>query len=286
MIERMKVMKYKLLLDGRKQNLLKEFFMYGEGEFQCLSTSTYWEDIVAHMDFVEPDAIVCFYDEDDDEILNRLRSLKSYERYEQVPIIVITDEESSMALAKKAYNLIDMTIQRPITTEQLFSMISNFLKNRKPKETGIESDAFEMEPGDPLNVDAILGEIENEVKLHAKKHILVVDDDRSILKMLKSALEQEYDVTTVLNGRMAEKFLETKKTDLILLDYEMPILTGPEVLKKIRKDEETANIPVVFMTGVASRSKIEEVMTLGPQGYLLKPVDMDKLFATIQKILG
>ncbi len=279
-------MKYKLLLDGRKQNLLKEFFMYGEGEFQCLSTSIYWEDIVAHMDFVEPDAIVCFYDEDDDEILNRLRSLKSYERYEQVPIIVITDEESSMALAKKAYNLIDMTIQRPITTEQLFSMISNFLKNRKPKETGIESAAFEMDPGDPLNVDAILGEIENEVKLHAKKHILVVDDDRSILKMLKSALEQEYDVTTVLNGRMAEKFLETKKTDLILLDYEMPILTGPEVLKKIRRDEETANIPVVFMTGVASRSKIEEVMTLGPQGYLLKPVDMDKLFSTIKKILG
>ncbi len=293
MIERMRAMKYKLLLAGGEQNLLKDFFMNGGVEFQCLSTSTYWEDIVAHMDFVEPDAMVCFYDESDDEIFNRIRSLKNYEKYEHVPIIVITDEKGSISMVKKAYNFVDMTIRRPLPADQMFARISGFLKSRAPEKPAGGVDVDKIDLIKPIDLNTILEDLEDGEKQvprrragsRRRRHILVVDDDRSILKMIKSALEQEYDVTTVLNGRMAEKFLNTKKTDLILLDYEMPLLTGPEVLQRLRKNKETENIPVVFMTGVASRNKIKEVMMLGPQGYLLKPVDMEKLFATLKKIL-
>lgn len=283
-------MKYKLLLDGRNRTRLNDFFMYGTEDYECMSTSIYWEDIVAHMDYFKPDAWVCFYEEDDDEIINRIRALRSYKRYMGSSVIVIADEESSMALAKKAYGLVDLTIQRPITTEKMFSTIKTFLK-RGELERELKQKEEEAKTSASAQLDALMKEAgisdQGAVLGQArKKHILVVDDDRSILKLLKSALGLEYDVTTVLNGRMAEKFLATKKTDLILLDYEMPIETGPQVLQHLRAEEETAQIPVVFMTGVASRSKIQEVMLLGPQGYLLKPVDMDKLYSTIKKIIG
>mgnify|MGYP003293539831 CR=1 FL=1 len=100
-----------------------------------------------------------------------------------------------------------------------------------------------------------------------------------------NALEEKYNVTTMINGRMAERFLESKTCDLILLDYEMPIENGPEVFRELRMRENSKDIPIVFLTGVADTAKIAEVLRLKPQGYLLKPIEMERLFETIDKIL-
>ena len=119
-----------------------------------------------------------------------------------------------------------------------------------------------------------------------RKHILVIDDDSSILKLLKGYLAERYDVATAISGKVAMKFLETKETDLVLLDYEMPVENGSVVFGKIRSMEKTKDLPVVFLTGVTEKSKITEVLSMKPQGYLLKPVDMEKLSSTIKGILG
>ncbi|MCM1055579.1 MAG: response regulator [Bacteroides sp.] len=117
-----------------------------------------------------------------------------------------------------------------------------------------------------------------------KKHILIVDDDRTVLKMLKSALEEEYDVTTMVNGLMVEKFLMAKEVDLVILDYEMPGMTGADIFRKIRANGETDKIPVCFLTGISDREKILEVMALKPNSYLLKPIEMDMLKAAITNL--
>ncbi|MCM1536850.1 MAG: response regulator [bacterium] len=119
-----------------------------------------------------------------------------------------------------------------------------------------------------------------------KKHILIVDDDSRVLRMLKGYLAERYELATAINGRVALKFLETKETDLVLLDYEMPEENGAAVLEKIRANEKTRKLPVVFLTGVTEGNKIKEVLALKPQGYLLKPVDMEKVSSTIKGILG
>ena len=119
-----------------------------------------------------------------------------------------------------------------------------------------------------------------------KKHILIVDDDSRVLRLLQSYLTGRYELATAINGKVALKFLEKKETDLVLLDYEMPTENGPAVLEKIRANEKTKNLPVVFLTGVTEKNKIREVLALKPQGYLLKPVDMEKLSSTIKGILG
>lgn len=117
-----------------------------------------------------------------------------------------------------------------------------------------------------------------------KKHLLIVDDDRTVLKMLKSALEEEYDVTAMVNGLMVEKFLMAKKVDLVILDYEMPGQTGADIFRKLRANDKTSGIPICFLTGISDREKIMEVMSLRPNSYLLKPIDMDMLKAAITNL--
>lgn len=119
-----------------------------------------------------------------------------------------------------------------------------------------------------------------------RKHVLVVDDDVRMLRLIKKYLEADYDVATAVNGKVALKFLETRHTDLILLDYEMPLEDGPSVLEKIRQNSEHKNLPVIFLTGVSSKEKIQEVLQLRPQGYLLKPINRQKLLLTIKKNIG
>lgn len=119
-----------------------------------------------------------------------------------------------------------------------------------------------------------------------KKHVLVVDDNPMMLKLIKEHLHEKYDVATAVSGKVALKFLERRSTDLILLDYLMPEESGTVVLEKLRAKESTKNIPVVFLTGVTESKKIKEALVLKPQGYLLKPVDRDKLLEEIAKHIG
>ena len=111
-----------------------------------------------------------------------------------------------------------------------------------------------------------------------------MDDDRTVLKMLKTALGDKYEVTTMINGVMVDKLLEAKHVDMIILDYEMPIETGADIFRRIKNNPKAAHIPVCCLTGVSDKEKIMEVMSLRPHGYLLKPIDMDMLSATIKNL--
>ncbi len=136
------------------------------------------------------------------------------------------------------------------------------------------------------NMPVIDVENDHEENSNRRKHILVVDDDSRMLKIIKRHLSDKYDVATALNGRLALKFLETKKTNLILLDYEMPLENGPAILKKLKENPFTHDIPVIFLTGISERDKIEKALVLKPQGYLLKPIDHIKLLSSISKLIG
>lgn len=144
--------------------------------------------------------------------------------------------------------------------------------------------------GAEINMDSVK-ELINSLEIPelvdtTRKHILVVDDDVRMLRLIKKYLENNYDVATAINGRVALKFLESKHTDLVLLDYEMPLEDGRAVLEKIRQNPNTKNLPVVFLTGVSSKEKIQEVLQMRPQGYLLKPINKQKLLFTIEKNIG
>ncbi len=88
------------------------------------------------------------------------------------------------------------------------------------------------------------------------------------------------------NGMMAVNFFKNKTADLILLDYEMPIMSGLEVLKRLREMPNTANTPVVFLTSVSDGQRVTEIMIMGVTDYILKPINVDRVRSTVKKILG
>ena len=111
------------------------------------------------------------------------------------------------------------------------------------------------------------------------KNILIVDDDPAYAGMVKAWIKDFYHVDIVTAGVQAITFLAKKKVDLILLDYEMPIVDGPQVLQMLRQEEETANIPVIFLTGVSTKEGVQRVMALKPDGYLLKSTTREDLLS-------
>ena len=119
-----------------------------------------------------------------------------------------------------------------------------------------------------------------------KKHILIVDDDKNMLKMLRWFLCEDYDVTMVDSGKMALEAVIKRTPDLILLDYMMPLFDGPHVLEIIRKREESKNVPVLFLTSVTDKDKILECLSLNPQGYLVKPISRTELLERVDEVLN
>ncbi|MBQ7676979.1 MAG: response regulator [Lachnospiraceae bacterium] len=118
-----------------------------------------------------------------------------------------------------------------------------------------------------------------------KKHILIVDDDPSYAGMIRIWLKDIYRVDVVTAGIQAITFLTKFKVDLILLDYEMPVVNGPQVLEMLRQEETMANIPVIFLTGVSSQAEVKRVMELKPAGYLLKSSKKEDIIAFIDSKL-
>lgn len=119
-----------------------------------------------------------------------------------------------------------------------------------------------------------------------KKTILLVDDNAMQLRTLNEMLKQKYDVQMATSGMKALTLIGKKKPDIIFLDYEMPMCDGKMTLEMIREVEEARDIPVVFLTGVRDKEHIEAVLRLKPEGYLLKPASADKIYETLNKILG
>jgi CheY-like chemotaxis protein len=95
-----------------------------------------------------------------------------------------------------------------------------------------------------------------------------------------------YDVVLANSGRKALEIIAMENPDVILLDYEMPLMKGPETMRHIREKRGFENIPIIFLTGVNDRAQITAALALKPAGYLLKPVNKEKLFNTVLDVLN
>jgi putative two-component system response regulator len=111
--------------------------------------------------------------------------------------------------------------------------------------------------------------MENGAAIHS---ILVVDDDATNLRMLQEILKPAYKVYASPSGERALVFLENRIPDLIMLDVEMPGMSGYELLKRLKSDERLSSVPVLFLTAQEGRDREEEAFRLGAADYMLKPV--------------
>ncbi len=99
-------------------------------------------------------------------------------------------------------------------------------------------------------------------------------------------LKDTYRISPMNSGANAIARLANNHVDLILLDYEMPVTTGPQVLEMLRADSNPADIPVIFLTGKNDKESIMTVPALKPVGYLLKTITKNDLKDSLSKFFS
>lgn len=115
--------------------------------------------------------------------------------------------------------------------------------------------------------------------------VLICDDDPVILRLLEVNLEIEgYDVLKASNGEEAFELAVAEVPDLIVLDIMMPRLNGYQTCAKLKEEDRTKHIPVVFLSAKAQQSDIELGKSYGVEEYLTKPFDPSDLIDVVERL--
>lgn len=118
------------------------------------------------------------------------------------------------------------------------------------------------------------------------KSILVVEDNELNMKLFQDLLEaQGYDVLQSRDGMEALKLARTHKPDLILMDIQLPEVSGLEVTKWLKEDESLRAIPVIAVTAFAMKGDEEKIREGGCEAYISKPISVVNFLETVQKFL-
>ncbi len=126
-----------------------------------------------------------------------------------------------------------------------------------------------------------VAEIEDRIRpentVSEKKKILVVDDSDFMRKSMQALLGRDYEVLTATSGMSAIKSITLVRPDLVLLDYEMPVCNGMQVLEMLRSEKDFTDIPIFFLTCRVDRESVQKVISLKPDGYLSKSLPSESV---------
>lgn len=253
----------KILLIGDLNQTVSKVNNYLQTRFQTQLCVDSLEMVRGMVRVYEPEmAVICLIGvgELDHKILDFFENRRS-----NVPVLLIGTPEECKYFEKYYDNEQFDFLTRPTTLSELMEKCSSVLKLEDAEDGQQETE---------------------EAKAEVKKRILVVDDSGILLRSVKTMLADQYEVAVATDGKKAIERAKRRRPDLILLDYEMPVMDGKETLEELRKDEELKDIPVVFLTSVADRDSIAPVLKLKPEGYLLKPIDQKRMFETIESMLA
>lgn len=278
----------KILLVGTFTEHFREMNKKLAGKYEVRACVNKLEIFRGMIKLNKPDVIVMFFNEmnkTNEEVLNELRT-----QHREISVVGagIKFEEGKMpkALLSKQFEY----LEEPYTAENLIDKIEFAAgKDISEEESVVEGRKERIEHRKEENQTAEDSRmiIDNIPQCENKrKSILLVDDSGIYLRMMKNLLEDTYDIMITTSGLKAITLAQEKHPDLILLDYEMPLYDGRETMIKLRESQKTKDIPIVFVTAVNEKEHIKAVLSLKPAGYLLKPINKDRVFQTIKDIVG
>jgi CheY-like chemotaxis protein/class 3 adenylate cyclase len=121
----------------------------------------------------------------------------------------------------------------------------------------------------------------------SRERVLVVDDSPAQRHYVADCLaRQGFDVVTADNGRTALERAQALRPALVVSDYEMPVMTGFELVHALRRDPELRQIPVIMLTARDSRRDMAQMRAAGASAYLVKPFSQDKCIALVERTLA
>jgi HEAT repeat protein/CheY-like chemotaxis protein len=139
----------------------------------------------------------------------------------------------------------------------------------------------EQDPWVKRYLDEAISYLQLEPDTMVKKKILLVDDDKFIVKLLRITLQEDYDTIVAYNGEEAVMRAKVELPHLILLDIMMPKMDGLEVIQALKMDKSTISIPVIIVSAKSQDKDLENIKKMGVTGYIRKPFNTVKLLQMV-----
>jgi len=200
-----------------------------------------------YLEQIKPDLILLDVNMPDIDGYEAIKSLKADERYAEIPVMFLTGNSDRENVVKGlSLGAVDYVI-KPFSTSKLIESIETHLNPKKRKDS--------VQDEDDSN----------------KPSVLVVDDVSSMLRAMQYALQDRYKVYILSKSEDVMDFLRTKKPDLILLDYVMPVLNGFDLIPMIRKLPEHKDTPIIIITTEGTQEHVNDAISLGASDFIVKP---------------
>ncbi len=120
-----------------------------------------------------------------------------------------------------------------------------------------------------------------------KKRILIVEDNDLNLKLFRDLLAAHgYDTIETKDGMEAIRLTKAKHPDLILMDIQLPEVSGLDVTRKLKAEETICNIPIIAVTAFAMKDDEEKILAAGCEAYISKPISIVPFLNTVRRFLG
>ncbi len=270
-------MNMKIMVTGRNRRIAVNICEHLESDrgYSVLKCSASKEELFQMVPVEMPHVIIICLGDETKASVKVYDVLRECTNADWITLIVISNEEDSKVFMGNTKLEKMYFLSRPVSLFALYSKLGEIEKEMETKGDRLGDMVKEF-----INPNADLYEITE------KRKILVVDDDAEQLLQIKAHLSEFYAVSLVRSGKAAFQYLEKHEVDLILLDYLMPEMNGPEVLSRMRETKEYHDIPVIFLTGVTEREMvIKTIVELKPQGYIVKPSRRSEIVAKIIEVL-
>jgi len=242
---------HKILLVSNVQNYFNITIgnKFRDADYEVLEVKAQTDEIDKIKDNIS--ALLLFLDKELMECPQNFIFIKDKAMENEIPVFLIGETDEVMIAQKYLpETLIRQVFTRPIDINEIVSTVDEFVNNYGN---------------------------------HLKRKILVVDDSGAMLRNVKGWLEEKYQVVLANSGAMAIKYLSLNRPDLVLLDYEMPVVDGKQVLEMMRTEMEFSDIPVIFLTSKSDKESVLKVMQLKPEGYLLKTMPPKDIVKSIDE---
>lgn len=190
-------------------------------------------------------------------IMDGFKTLEQFRKIEEcinVPIILVTGRRDKYTILNSGIMGVDGYLAKPVDKETLIQKIEEVYQHKDAKSN--------------------------------KKTILMIDDDMSYLKQVNSFSKESYNVIMINSAKLALNYLIGHTPDVIILDYQMPLYNGANVMNMIQKNNPNKKIPVIILSAALSREALQECYTYNPAAYLAKPVSKEVLIENIEKVLN
>lgn len=235
-----------------------------------IDVATGGQEVLDYLQHTIPDGIILDLMMPDVNGFEVLEKIRKTQKTEKIPVLVLTAKNLTREdLSKLSTNNVHQLIHKgDVDIEGLLNKVK-FMLSYESKAKG-----------------NIVVEKKKKGKRAGMPNILIVEDNPDNMITIKAILKGKYNITEAVDSKEGLKIIQSQTPDIILMDMLLPKMEGEKIVKTLKANNETKNIPIIAITAQAMKGDQEGFLKAGCDGYVAKPIDQGALLAEIGRLLS